>query len=121
MHLAKPVLQSSSLFAIGRRVGQPVTELVFSVPEGARNAPVTLDTPVLAEEGGQLQLRVSQGPVFECKAALGAVPEHGLFEEMRWRVETRQARQSGPSGHHPKLHNQLTVYRELSIRLRSHG
>jgi hypothetical protein len=24
-------------------------------------------------------------------------------------------------GHHPKLHNQLTVYRELSIRSRSHG
>src|SRR5262249_54097631 len=30
MHLAKRVLQSSSLFVIGRRVGQPVTELVFS-------------------------------------------------------------------------------------------
>jgi hypothetical protein len=41
--------------------------------EGARSAPATPDILVLAEEGGRLQLRVSQGSGFECRAALGAV------------------------------------------------
>jgi hypothetical protein len=80
MHFAKPVLQSSSLFAIGRRIRQPVTKIVFSVPEGGRNAPATLDILAPAEERGQL--RVSQGLGFECRAAL-AVPARGLAEKMR--------------------------------------
>jgi hypothetical protein len=33
MHFGKPVLQSSSLFAIGRHIGQPVAKLVFPVPK----------------------------------------------------------------------------------------
>jgi hypothetical protein len=33
MHFAKPVLKSFSLFAIGRRVGQVLTNVVFPVPE----------------------------------------------------------------------------------------
>jgi hypothetical protein len=33
MHFAKPVLPSSSLPGMGRRIGQPVTKLVLSVPK----------------------------------------------------------------------------------------
>jgi hypothetical protein len=33
MHFAKPMLQPSSLFAIGRRIRQPVAKLVFSFSE----------------------------------------------------------------------------------------
>jgi hypothetical protein len=56
-------------------------------PEGARNAPAIPDILVLAgEEGGQI--RVSQGSGLECS------PERGLAEGVRWRVRTRQARQS---------------------------
>ena len=51
MHLAKPVLQSSSLFAIGRRVGQPVTELVFSVPKVLAMLPSPSILPFLRRRG----------------------------------------------------------------------
>jgi hypothetical protein len=33
MHFPKPVLQSCSLFAIGRHIGQPVAKLVLSFPK----------------------------------------------------------------------------------------
>jgi hypothetical protein len=33
VYFGKPVLQSLSLFAIGRRIGQPVTKIVFPVPK----------------------------------------------------------------------------------------
>ena len=120
MHFAKPVLQSCSLFAIGRRIGQPVTKLVFSAPKVFAVLP---PPPIFSflRRGANSNSGYPRDRDLNVGLPWGRSLSMAELRECAGEYERGKRGKADLHGHHPKLHNQLTVYRELSIRSRSHG
>jgi hypothetical protein len=120
MHFGKPVLQSSSLFAIGRGIGQPVAKLVFSVQKVLAVLPPPPIFSFLWRRGANS----NSGYPRDRDLNVGLPWRRSLsMAELRVCAGEYERGKRGKAdlhGYHPKLHNQLTVYRRLSIRSRSH-
>jgi hypothetical protein len=114
MHFGKPVLQSSSLFAIGRRIGQPVTKLVFSVPKVLAVLPPPPIFSFLRRRGTNSNSGYPRDRDLNVGLPWGRPLRMAELRVCAGEQERGKCGKADFHGHYPKLHNQLTVYRGLS-------